>query len=103
MNKSSLHKVAGPAILAGFTVTEVIGIAAGGSNMISTVPEIMANIGDLDRAASQTPWRPALQLLGNALWLVYGLREEKRVIVFFSAAGTLFASIALLQTILVQF
>lgn len=80
----------------------VIGTLAGMINMSATIPEILANFDDLSRAATQSPWRNVLQLLGNALWLIYGIKLGTRVIVVFSTAGMTFAAIAFIQTCAAQ-
>lgn len=81
------------------TTVAMIGIAAGASNMMATLPEIASNLLDLSRAASQSPWRNALQLLGNALSILYGFRKDDPVMKFFAASGATFALIAFIQTL----
>ncbi|MEM1360936.1 MAG: hypothetical protein AAGF94_04395 [Pseudomonadota bacterium] len=78
---------------------EAIGLAAGLTNLVSSLPQLIANLKNPSDACKQSPLRNACQCLGNALWLVYGLSVGSFAMILFSSLGSLMAAALLWQVI----
>ncbi|MEM6899075.1 MAG: hypothetical protein AAF583_04810 [Pseudomonadota bacterium] len=83
-------------------VIELIGLAAGLTTLVSSVPQLVANLRDPESARKQSPMRNALQCVGNALWLLYGGAVGSLVMVVFSTMGCLMAACLLVQVLSVN-
>jgi len=78
---------------------EAIGLAAGLTSLLSSLPQMVANLRNPDMACQQSPARNAFQCAGNALWLVYGLSVGSLAMVLFSSLGIVMAGILLWQVV----
>ncbi|MDD9921468.1 MAG: hypothetical protein OXQ92_04175 [Boseongicola sp.] len=78
---------------------ELIGLMAGATNLFSSVPQLVANLREPDRAHGQSPARNAYQCVGNALWLVYGTAIGSIAMMLFSTLGCLMATVLLCQVL----
>ncbi len=84
------------------TFIEALGFAAGATTLISSVPQLIANLRDQNLARGQSLSRNCLQASGNALWLVYGFAVGSTAMTTFAGLGCLMASCLALQTCRVQ-
>jgi len=84
------------------TLIEVLGFAAGGTTLISSLPQLLANLRNEELARSQSLSRNCLQSAGNALWLAYGISAGSVSMVTFAALGFLMAGGLAFQTYSVQ-
>lgn len=81
---------------------EMLGFAAGATTLISSVPQLIANLRDHDLALGQSLSRNCLQSAGNALWFLYGASVGSTSMVTFAGLGCLMASCLAFQTHRVQ-
>lgn len=81
---------------------EILGFAAGATTLISSVPQLIANLRNPDLAYGQSLSRNCLQSTGNALWLLYGASVGSTSMVTFAGLGCLMASCLAFQTFRVQ-
>jgi uncharacterized protein with PQ loop repeat len=82
---------------------ELLGFAAGMTNLTSSVPQLVSNLRSPDCAARQSPSRNALQCGGNALWLAYGVSVGSLSMTAFSSLGCLMAATLLWQVLKARF
>lgn len=82
---------------------ETLGFAAGATTLVSSVPQLIANLKDQELARGQSLSRNCLQASGNALWLVYGVAVGSASMMTFAGLGCLMASCLAFQTYRVQF
>ena len=82
---------------------EALGFAAGATTLVSSVPQLIANLRDQALALGQSLSRNCLQAAGNALWFVYGTSVGSASMITFAGLGCLMASCLALQTYRVQF
>mgnify|MGYP007079448394 CR=1 FL=1 len=78
---------------------ELIGWAAGLTNLLSSVPQLIENISDCTKAAHQSSLRNLLQFQGNILWLIYGIKISAQEMVIFASCGSLMAFWLLIQVV----
>ena len=76
---------------------EAVGFMAGLTNLMSSVPQLFANLKSPDCAASQSGLRNAFQAAGNGMWLVYGLAAGSIAMSTFSTLGCLMAGVLFWQ------
>ncbi|NNL17969.1 MAG: PQ-loop repeat-containing protein [Boseongicola sp.] len=81
---------------------EILGFAAGATTLVSSVPQLIANLRNQELARGQSLSRNCLQSAGNALWFVYGASVGSASMLTFAALGCLMASCLALQAYLVQ-
>lgn len=81
---------------------EILGFAAGATTLISSVPQLIANLRNQDLALGQSLSRNCLQSAGNALWFIYGVSVGSTSMVTFAGLGCLMASCLAFQTCRVQ-
>ena len=81
---------------------EILGFAAGATTLISSVPQLIANLRDQDLALGQSLSRNCLQSAGNALWFLYGASVGSTSMLTFAGLGCLMASCLAFQTYRVQ-
>ena len=81
----------------GIIFIEALGFAAGFTNLMSSVPQLRANLKNPDCAANQSAARNACQATGNGLWLIYGLAAGSIAMSTFSTLGFLMAALLFLQ------
>ena len=81
----------------GLIFIEALGFAAGFTNLMSSVPQLRANLKNPDCAANQSAARNACQATGNGLWLIYGLAAGSIAMSTFSTLGFLMAALLFLQ------
>ena len=81
---------------------EVLGFAAGAITLVSSIPQLIANLRNRELAMAQSLSRNCLQSTGNALWLGYGVSVESASMVTFAMLGCLMAGCLALQTYSVQ-
>ena len=70
---------------------EMLGFVAGATNLMSSVPQLAANLRNPALASGQSLWRNCLQCAGNALWMIYGLSVGSVSMTTFAALGCLMA------------
>lgn len=78
---------------------EILGFVAGATTLISSVPQLIANLKDPDLIRGQSPTRNCLQCAGNLLWLWYGMLVGSTAMTTFAALGALMAGTLAVQTI----
>ncbi|MEM9433187.1 MAG: hypothetical protein AAGA12_04640 [Pseudomonadota bacterium] len=78
---------------------EMIGLAAGLTNLSSSIPQLIANLRNPDAASKQSPSRNACQCAGNVLWLVYGIAVNSVAMMIFSTLGSVMAGLLLAQVL----
>lgn len=78
---------------------ELIGLLAGLTNLVSSVPQLAANLRNPELARGQSAARNACQCAGNALWLVYGLSIGSFAMTLFSSLGCMMAGLLLWQVL----
>ena len=78
---------------------ELVGLMAGLTNLVSSVPQLVANLRNPDCAAGQSAGRNACQCAGNALWLVYGVSVGSLAMTLFSSLGSVMAGLLLWQVL----
>ncbi|MEO9826181.1 MAG: hypothetical protein ABJF50_17405 [Paracoccaceae bacterium] len=78
---------------------ELLGFAAGLINLVSSVPQLLANLRKPDCAATQSASRNALQCAANSMWLAYGISVGSVSMTTFSALGCLMAGILFWQVL----
>ena len=83
-------------------VIEILGFAAGATTLISSLPQLIANLRNQDLALGQSLSRNYLQFAGNALWFTYGASVGSTSMVTFAGLGCLMASCLTFQTYRVQ-
>lgn len=76
---------------------ELVGWFAGTLLLLSSVPQLVANLRDRNLAKHQSPVRNLLQCGGNALWLVYAIVTDVPAMKVFAALGTLMAAALFIQ------
>lgn len=81
---------------------EMLGFAAGATTLVSSVPQLIANLRNQNLALGQSLSRNCLQCTGNALWFIYGASVGSISMVTFAGLGCLMASCLALQTYRVQ-
>ena len=81
---------------------ELLGFAAGATTLVSSVPQLIANLRNQDLARGQSLSRNCLQSTGNALWFIYGASVGSISMVTFAGLGCLMASCLALQTYRMQ-
>ncbi len=81
---------------------EALGFAAGATTLVSSVPQLIANLRDQNLARGQSLSRNCLQASGNALWLVYGIAVGSNAMATFAGLGCVMASCLAMQTCRVQ-
>ncbi|MGJ8585164.1 MAG: PQ-loop domain-containing transporter [Marinosulfonomonas sp.] len=77
---------------------EILGFAAGATTLVSSVPQLIANLQNQDLARGQSLSRNCLQSAGNALWFTYGASVGSTSMVTFAGLGFLMASCLAFQT-----
>lgn len=82
---------------------ELLGFIAGGTTLVSSVPQLLANLRDKELARTQSLSRNLLQAAGNALWFLYGASVSSTSMVTFAGLGCFMAICLALQTYRVQF
>jgi len=60
--------------------TQALGFLAGGLIMCAALPQIMRNIRHPQTAAQQSIWRNVLFVVGNLVWVFYGIRMDAAAI-----------------------
>ena len=80
-----------------FIFVELVGFVAGLTNLVSSIPQLIANLRNPNSAAQQSAARNACQAAGNGMWLVYGLTVGSLAMSTFSTLGTLMAGALLIQ------
>ena len=78
---------------------ELLGFAAGLTNLASSVPQLVANLRAPDCAAKQSASRNAFQCAGNAMWLGYGVSLGSLPMMAFSTLGCAMAGLLLWQVV----
>lgn len=86
----------------GMEMIEVLGFAAGATTLISSAPQLVANMRNQDLARGQSLARNCLQSAGNGLWFVYGASVGSTSMLTFAGLGCLMASCLAFQTHRVQ-
>lgn len=81
---------------------EILGFAAGATTLVSSAPQLIANLRNPDLARMQSLARNGLQAAGNMLWFVYGASVGSTSMITFSGFGFLMASCLAFQTYRVQ-
>lgn len=81
---------------------ELLGFAAGAITLVSSIPQLIANLRNRELAMAQSLSRNCLQSAGNALWLGYGATVGSASMVTFASLGCLMAGCLALQTYSVQ-
>lgn len=76
---------------------EALGFVAGATNLMSSVPQLLANLKTPGCAANQSAARNACQAAGNGMWLAYGLASGSIAITTFSTLGCLMAGLLFWQ------
>lgn len=77
---------------------EILGFAAGATTLVSSVPQLIANLQNQELARGQSLSRNCLQSAGNALWFIYGASVGSTSMVTFAGLGFLMASCLAFQT-----
>ena len=83
-------------------VIEMLGFAAGATTLVSSLPQLIANLRNQDLALGQSLSRNCLQSAGNALWFIYGASVGSTSMITFAGLGCLMAGCLALQTYRVQ-
>ena len=78
-------------------VIELVGFFAGLTNLVSSVPQLIANIRNPKSASGQSACRNALQCAGNGMWLYYGLSIGSMAMATFSTLGCAMAALLFWQ------
>ena len=81
---------------------ELLGFIAGATTLVSSIPQLIANLRDKELARGQSLSRNLLQATGNALWCLYGASVGSTSMVTFAGLGCLMAGCLALQTYRVQ-
>ena len=81
---------------------ELLGFAAGAINLMSSIPQLVANLRNPLQARGQSPSRNCFQCAGNALWMLYGVLVGSASMVTFACLGCLMAGGLILQTLPAQ-
>ena len=76
---------------------EILGFAAGFTNLVSSIPQLLANLRNPGAAAKQSASRNACQCAGNGMWLVYGVTVGSIAMSTFSTLGCIMAGALLWQ------
>lgn len=82
---------------------EILGFIAGATTLVSSVPQLIANLRNQHLARGQSLSRNLLQSAGNALWLIYGGSVGSTSMTTFAGLGFLMAGSLALQTYRVQY
>lgn len=77
---------------------ELLGFVAGATNLISSVPQLIANIRNPSLVRGQSAARNCLQLSANLLWLAYGIQVGSVSMTTFAGLGAAMAGLLALQT-----
>ena len=77
---------------------ELLGFIAGATTLVSSIPQLIANLRDKELARGQSLSRNLLQATGNALWFLYGASVGSTSMVTFAGLGCLMAGCLALQT-----
>jgi uncharacterized protein with PQ loop repeat len=78
---------------------ELIGWLAGILLLMSSTPQLAANLRDPELAKHQSPARNFLQCSGNFLWLIYAIMADVQAMKVFAALGTIMAAALFMQVI----
>lgn len=78
---------------------EVLGFVAGATNLMSSVPQLYANLRNPLLVSGQSATRNLLQCAGNILWLAYGMQIGSVAMTTFALLGTIMAGALALQTL----
>lgn len=81
---------------------EFLGFSAGAITLVSSVPQLIANLRNQELALAQSLSRNCLQSVGNGLWLGYGVTVGSASMTTFATLGCLMAACLALQTYSVQ-
>ena len=81
---------------------ELIGWLAGILLLMSSAPQLAANLRAPNLAKHQSPARNLLQCSGNFLWLVYAVMANVPAMKVFAALGTLMAAALFVQVMLAR-
>ena len=81
---------------------ELIGWLAGTLLLMSSAPQLAANLRNPNLAKHQSPARNLLQCGGNFLWLVYAVMANVPAMKVFAALGTLMAAALFVQVVLAR-
>lgn len=81
---------------------EILGFCAGATTLVSSVPQLVANLRNPHLARGQSSLRNWFQSTGNGLWMVYGLSVGSVSMTTFAALGSLMAGSLLIQTLRAQ-
>ena len=84
-------------MLCGMIYIEAVGFVAGLTNLMSSVPQLRANLKNPECAAHQSAGRNACQATGNGLWLFYGIAAGSIAMSTFSTLGFIMAALLFLQ------
>lgn len=76
---------------------EILGFMAGLTNLISLLPQLLANLRNRAAAASQNAARNACQCAGNGMGLAYGLSVGSLAMTTFSLLGSVMAGALMWQ------
>ncbi len=78
--------------------SEILGFVAGATTLVSSVPQLVANLRDPALTRGQNPARNCLQCAGNLLWLWYALQVGSVAMTTFAALGAVMAGALAVQT-----
>lgn len=78
---------------------EILGFVAGATNLMSSVPQLYANLRNPSLARGQSPSRNVLQCTGNLLWWAYGMQIGSVAMTTFALLGTVMSGVLLFQTL----
>lgn len=82
-----------------YATIEMIGIIAGLTNLLSSVPQLIDNLRNPGRASGQNASRNALQCMGNGMWLFYGVSIGSLAMTTFSTLGCIMAAVLFWQVV----
>ena len=77
---------------------EILGFVAGATNLVSTAPQLVANLRNQDLARTQSLSRNCLQSSANAMWFVYGVTVGSTAMTTFAGLGCVMAGCLAFQT-----
>lgn len=76
---------------------ELLGFMAGLTNLLSSVPQLLANLKAPECAAQQSAARNVCQAAGNGMWLFYGVAIGSVAMTTFSTLGCAMAATLFVQ------
>ena len=79
-------------------LVEMLGFAAGATNLASSVPQLLANLREPGLARGQSQARNAFQCAGNLMWLIYAIPVGSIAMMTFAGLGCAMAGLLLAQT-----